>query len=378
MASVNRPLSRRYGPKLNYVEQISLVVSEAPTTLILPITYPVEVNQWSTANLTLLGTYEIISQVSSFANGVEATLPALTGEAFSGGRSALTLPALTGASTGTTTGWITASMTLPALAGAATGTSGAVASAALTLSDRFSVSAFSGARAPLTLTSFSYVISSSGISGGVGSAAIALPALRGAATATSVIHGGASLTLPALQMAPSGQAWLIAPSLTMVASGHTVVAVTYEAYAINLATGAVTRYTNYPFVNILRYGTKYYGIAATGVYEIGGSLDITTQIDAHIKTFGTIFGNKKMKRVPYVYSSGRSDGGVVVGVTADEGTAYEYESDWGEVPGSTNHRTKVGNGIRGVYYAFDVKNVSGGSLELDSLDVTVEKTERAI
>jgi len=378
MASVNRPLSRRYGPKFNYVEMISLVSSDVPTTLVIPITYPVEVNDWSVANLTLLGSFVIESQVSSFVNGVEVTLPAITSEAYSGGRVGVSLSPLTGSSTGTSIGWITASMTLPSLTASATGTTGSVGFAALTLSGAFSLSAYSGAQTVLAIAPYGYVISSAGTSGSVGGAELTLPALQGAAIVTAEGHGSANLTLPALQMAPAGQAWLTLPALTMHAVGHEVVTVTYEAYAINLTTGAVTHYTNYPFDNILRFGAKYYGIAPTGIFEIGGSTDLTAQIDAHIKTFATKFGSDKMKRVPYVYSSGRSGGGVVVGVTADEGTTYEYESDWGEVLGSTNHRTQVGKGIRGVYYAFDVKNVNGGSLELDGIDVRVEKTERAI
>jgi hypothetical protein len=164
----------------------------------------------------------------------------------------------------------------------------------------------------------------------------------------------------------------------MHASGGEVVSVTYEAYAINLTTGAVSHYTNYPFDNMLRFGSSYYGIGATGIYLLGGDLDLAVPIDAHIKTFATKLGIQNQKRVPYVYSSGRSDGGVIVGVTADEGETYEYESDWGEVAGSTNHRIVVGKGVKGVYYSFDVKNVNGGSLELDEISVHVAPTQRAV
>ena len=140
----------------------------------------------------------------------------------------------------------------------------------------------------------------------------------------------------------------------------------------------VTHYTNYPFDNILRFGNKFYGVASTGLFEIGGALDVTTPIDAHIKTFATKLGSGQMKRVPYVYSSGRSDGGIRVGITPDEGDTYEYESDWGEIPGSTNHRTQIGKGVRGVYYSFDISNIDGSSLELDSITAEPAVSQRGI
>ena len=77
-------------------------------------------------------------------------------------------------------------------------------------------------------------------------------------------------------------------------------------------------------------------------------------------------------------SSGRSDGGIRVGITPDEGDTYEYESDWGEIPGSTNHRTQIGKGVRGVYYSFDISNIDGSSLELDSITAEPAVSQRGI
>ena len=330
-------------------------------------------------NANLPGEYTLLaSGYASPVNGVAASLPKPTLQAFSGASvaAALQMLSLGASSTVSVVGRVDAALPMPTLV--ANGKVGGASTAYLQHGGQYTTVAHSGAQAVLAHGG-RYTTSSEGKIGGVATAAITTAGRYVLlSTGTADNYAVADMFLPALQTAPSGQAWLVGPSLTMHASGGEVVAVTYEAYAINLTTGAVTHYTNYPFDNILRFGSRYYGIAPDGVYLLGGTLDGLDQIDAHIKTFQTNLGTTKQKRVPYVYASGRSDQGVVIGVTADEGDTYEYESAWGEVPGNTNHRVTIGKGIRGVYYALDVKNSSGGSLELDELKALVAPTIRSV
>lgn len=227
-------------------------------------------------------------------------------------------------------------------------------------------------------TSPAPVLSGAGTTGGLMSGVLLLPAptLAGNVTEEAVMRGG--LVSPSPIMAPTGCGWLVSPSAVIHAVMREVIAVTYEAYAINLTTGAVTHYTNYPFDNILRFGDKFYGVSSDGLFEIGGDLDLALPIQGHIKTFQTTFGSRDKKRLPAVYISGRSDSGLTIGVTVDEGVTREYPARWGKVAGSTNHRVAPGKKVLGVYYSFDVKNVNGGSLELDTISVEVAHTTRAI
>lgn len=375
MSSVNRPLSRRYGPRLSYLEPISYTESAVPTTEVVAVTYPVAVNPSDGITGVLPALTASLTGSPSVLDGITGVLPALQGSIFGGGAVAGTLPSLQASLSGDVPLLVVIAGTLPALQASIDVTTGADAQIAGTLpaltGSIYGGAALAGTLPSLTASFSTFVGTNAAIAG-------TLPVLTASVAITSETHGQIAGTLPALTAAPPGAMWVTLPALTAYISASADVTVTYEAYAINLATGAVTHYTNYPFDNILRFGDKYYGVAPTGLFEIGGSLDLTTAIDARVKTFSTQLGSSKMKRVPYVYSSGRSDGGVSVGVIADEGTTYSYESDWGEVAGSTNHRTQVGKGIRGVYYAFDVSNISGSSLELDSLDVSLEATERAI
>jgi hypothetical protein len=309
------------------------------------------------------------------AEGAAVVLPALGVSAYSGAQSELTLPMITPVVTGTVPSIARVDVTLPALLGASSGTVGGIAFVSGML-PAVTGASYGGGQAAGTLPALTgYGV---GTIGGIAEASGLLPALVATAEIVSEAFARVDVTLPALTAAPSGQAWITLPALTAHALGSDVVAVTYEAYAINLTTGAVSHYTNYPFDNILRFGSKYYGVKADGVFEIGGSLDLTVPIDAHIKTFQTDFGVKNYKRLPYVYASGRSDGGVTIGVTPDEGVTYEYDSYWGEVPGTANHRATVGKAIRGVYYSLDISNIDGSSLELDEISAEVAPTQRAL
>lgn len=326
------------------------------------------------------GGYDLTATVTRNAqDGVVSDLPALLCTASTGAQSAKSLPTLALVASGSVTVVGRVDAVLPALELVANGKAGGVSTAYLQHGGAYSVEARTGASVVAALAPDGYALTSSGKTGGIASASLSI---AGAYVISS--HGvqeaiaSAEMVLPSLQPAPSGQAWLVGPSLTMHAVAQQVIAVTYEAYAINLTTGAVTHYTNYPFDNILRFGDKFYGVSSAGLFEIGGALDLTLPINAHLKTFQTTFGSQNMKRLPVVYTSGRSDGGVMIGVTADEGTTYEYTSDWGEVPGNTNHRTTPGKGIKGVYYSLDVKNDNGGSLELDAIRVEVAHTQRAV
>jgi hypothetical protein len=351
----------RYGASSNYLYPL------------IGIGFKLPVISWVNAKLPSLGGSAIATRQP--LTGTTASLPALTGTVFGGAHANVALPSLKATVTGTVQSTMRADVTLPALSGLASGVVGGISNAAGVL-PALTAEALGGGQAAGTLPSLE--ASGSGIVGGIAEAAVVLPALTGTAAITTEALMRADAMLPALFAAPSGKAWLTLPALTAHVLGGDVVAVAYEAYAINLTTGAVSHYTNYPFDNILRFGSKYYGVKADGVFEIGGNLDLTVPINAHIKTFQTDFGVKNYKRLPYVYASGRSDGGVTIGVTPDEGITYEYDSYWGEVPGNTNHRATVGKGIKGVYYSLDVKNINGGSFELDEISVQVTPTVRAV
>ena len=118
----------------------------------------------------------------------------------------------------------------------------------------------------------------------------------------------------------------------MTATGHAVVAATYEAYAINLnhkprpgvvPVDEMTHYTNFPFDRIVRYKNSYFGVAADGLYLLEGTTDhaepTPTPIPWLWKTGLTDFRTPQKKTVESMYFGGRLGPAASVSLHAGDG-----------------------------------------------------------
>ena len=198
--------------------------------------------------------------------------------------------------------------------------------------------------------------------------------LQATVAAQGVIR--ANLVGPALQPAPRMYAWIVGPSFSLRSAISSPVTVAHESYVINLATGAVSRYTDFPFDRIHRFGGRHFGIRPDGVYELTGSTDDGVPIESTVKTFQTDFGTTNLKRVPYVYLFGRFGDDMTVGVQANEGIEYSFPAP-AAVGGVQAVRAKAAQGIKGNAWAFSVANVGGGDFEIERVEVIVTSTEKA-
>lgn len=166
---------------------------------------------------------------------------------------------------------------------------------------------------------------------------------------------------------------------------RSVVTVTYEAYAVNLKhnpkpriepVDEVTRYTNYPFNQIVRYKNQYYGIANGGIYLIGGNTDSGTAIPWAWKTALEDNNTLEKKTVRSAYFSGRvgPDAEITVYTGESGQNAYTYTTPRDASP--QNYRKVFGRGIKGRYYAVGVTGDT--TLDLDGWDLEVDKHARKI
>jgi hypothetical protein len=168
-------------------------------------------------------------------------------------------------------------------------------------------------------------------------------------------------------------------------SGGTAIVITYEAYAVNLkhraapgveAIDEVTRYTNFPFNQIVRHQERYYGVADNGLYLLGGDLDVATPIPWAFKTAMTDDKAEEKKTVRALRFSGRVGPAATVTLFSGESgnEAYTYTTPRDATP--QNHREKLGRGIKGRYYAIGV--AGDGALELDGLEPEVDTLTRKL
>lgn len=308
--------------------------------------------------------------------GAQLRLPAIELEGRFGLRGEMRTPKVALSATMTIVRTLQMNLGAPSLSVEGRGVSGGVGRAQLTHAGRYRTNGHSGAQASLALQD-RYKVEAVGATGSAGEAA-----LHFVGRYTLVADGRAqqatvwSLSAPSLQVAPSGQAWLVAPAITMVAAGGEIVEASYEAYSINLATGAVTRYTDFAFDNVLRLGNRFFGVRADGVYELEGDTDNGEPIVAQVRTFSTDFEQTNAKRIMYAYIVGDIGPDLVVGVRPNMSPESSYQTEWIASPGIQVSRVKTGRGLRGVYYQFSMTNTDGQPFEIHRIEAVTYSTSR--
>ncbi len=273
----------------------------------------------------------------------------------------------------------------------ASGKGGGVARATMTLSTSPTLRAYSGAVLSVRVGG-QYKVTASGTQGGLAKATMRLPLCTLVASGKPALFGRAVLTGPAMRAAPSSRALMLAPGFKLVAYGTAVVALDYEAYAVNLLTaadnnpqnqyelksGQVTHYTNFPFTQIVRHHNSYYGVAADGLYLLEGDTDAGAPIAWSFRTALTDASSKQFKRVRSVYIGGRLISQVTVTLVVGEAQDLTYAYTTPRGSDLQTYRQMFGKGVRTRYFAIELSDATGGFIEIDSLDLENEILERAI
>ena len=322
---------------------------------------------------------------SAGERSAELTCPRPTLSAYSGANATLSSSVPTLRITATVTNFGTAALHAPAGFVSAGGTVSGMATADLNAPVATLVG-YSGAVCSVTLAGSPTVLAS-GTTGGVGGADIRGPSPRLVSSGTAQGYGSANLMAPAGRLGATARAWITAPSPTLTATGHAVVAATYEAYAINLnhtpkpgvePVDETTRYSRFPFTHIVRYKDGYYGVAADGLYLLGGTTDNGVPTPYAVKTATTDFKSPYQKTVASAYLGGRLGPGATVTLHAGEGAqsqAYPYTTPRGAL--AQNYRQVFGKGIR--HHRYYALGLSGTDvLELDNIELDTHQMTRRI
>jgi len=316
-------------------------------------------------------------------NAVLATAPKPTLSSYCGGSAKLSAPSPSLSSTATATGWATATLSAPVPTLSASGAVSAVARVEVTAPVARLIG-YGGAVCSITTKAGTLV--ASGTSGGVARVAVTVPLAQLSASATAQNHASAILVAPAGRMAPTLQAYLVAPAATLTAIGTATITATYEAYALNMSKSQrsggsepgseVTYYTNFPFTHVVRYKNSYYGANSTGLYLLEGTTDDGIPIEWEFKTGMSDFDTPQQKTVTYAYFGGRLGPSATVTIYPSEptGTSYSYTTPRGQT--AQNYRQQFGKGLKARYFAIGASGTD--VIELDSIDLTVATLTRRI
>jgi hypothetical protein len=147
----------------------------------------------------------------------------------------------------------------------------------------------------------------------------------------------------------------------------------YVAYAINTETTGLTKYTNYPFNSFAKIGGKYYGAGPTGLYLLEGSDDAGTPISARARMAFTSLGSSASKRVSSVFLAYTSTGALrlkVLTLAADGSKRADYYRLNAQTTGDMREgRVKIGQGLRSVYWGFEIESIDGAAFEIDLVSI---------
>ena len=273
----------------------------------------------------------------------------------------------------------------------ASGTVGAVGQIVAVMPGRFSIRAFGGAVVSARLQD-GFVVKASGLVGAVGSIRARMPLFVLTASVSEVNVGRIQAAMPMLRPVNSGVLRALMPMGRLSAAGTAVVAMQYEAYAVNLLSPVdqnpsnnyepsgteVTHYTNFPFNQIVRFEDKYYGVSDTGLFLLGGDTDIGAPIPWALRTATTDFGSTQKKTVVSAYVGGTVDTSAVARVIAGE---HENESYSYPVPASAtgqNWRVKFGRGLKTRYFSLELSDDEGGQMQADSIDFEINNLTRGL
>lgn len=230
--------------------------------------------------------------------------------------------------------------------------------------------------------------------GSMAAAILTLPLGHVDASASSGSVLSAQLIGPALQAVPSAVTLLRGPALRMSSQISQVVQAIYEAYAVNLKTtlkgkpnastqveavgggNEVTRYTDYPFTQIVRFGPHYYGVAADGLYLLEGGTDAGAPIRWAVQTTTTDFDSTGKKTPVSCYVGGRLGPAATFTVHTGEklDNSYSYSTPRGAT--AQNYRQPFGRGLAARYYTFLIEGED--ELAIDDLKFEINQLTRSI
>lgn len=130
---------------------------------------------------------------------------------------------------------------------------------------------------------------------------------------------------------------------------------------VNTLTGAVSEYTGFGFQSI----TSTLAGSATGLFTLGGDLDVTLPIVSRVQTGKTQWGASLKKFMRKVFFGLKGEGTFRLHVG---GESEEWEYGFQGSP-TGEARAQPGRGIRETYLSYGFSNPDGQAFQLDNMEI---------
>lgn len=148
----------------------------------------------------------------------------------------------------------------------------------------------------------------------------------------------------------------------------------YVAYVMNTASKGLTSYENYPFNSFLQFGDAEYGMTPDGIRRLGGPDDDGDAINARFRLAFTNLGTSALKRMRAAYLGLSSTGDLRLKVIIVNPKTRQREAHWYRLRSTPSGgpmpvRLKIGEGLRTVYWGFEIETIDGAQFEIDMLQL---------
>jgi hypothetical protein len=194
-------------------------------------------------------------------------------------------------------------------------------------------------------------------SGNVVSGTITLPVFESDGVLHGEFVGYGAVVIPTLQVYGT-----FAVPVSALASG-------YDGLAINLNSKALSRYDGQPFNSMALFNDVYLAASPAGIYALTGDDDAASAINAVVRSGLVDFGTNQLKRIRVAYISYRTDGDLELKVTTDEGESHTYKIGRIDGDGIHQNKVKIGRGMVGRHFQWEITNKEGCDFEIHDLTV---------
>jgi hypothetical protein len=173
---------------------------------------------------------------------------------------------------------------------------------------------------------------------------------------------------PATCRTGDGASLLMGPYLIHTVNNSLTLCTNIEAGPLDAK--ATTQYTNHAFNSYCRFGNNYLAASSSGLYLLGGALDVAANIDAYFAPVMTDFGDGHPKRIRYLYFGYESADDLTVTVYADEQTGRAYTMTETKT-GQQRRRLPIGKDGSGRYWTVKIANTAGCDFSIDTIDAAI-------
>ncbi len=150
-------------------------------------------------------------------------------------------------------------------------------------------------------------------------------------------------------------------------------------YAVNLATNAVTTFSNFYFERLVAAHGKMYALSDGVLYRVGGDVDPgDAQIDSPVRFAQQSFGTNILKTLDKVYVQARSQDGLEVTPIYDEELGLVYTLDADDVASIRPRKIPIGRGNYWFTMGMLIQNRDGGQMAIGGIEVLINQNLRRV